>query len=91
LISTRLEVMSCRVVRSLWGCHHVDWCCLDSRGASGGVSIMWDRRVMEKIDECVGEFTLAVTFRNIKDHFTWTFTGVYGPNSHGIEGFFGMS
>jgi exonuclease III len=23
---TKLEVMSCSVVRSLWGCHHVDWC-----------------------------------------------------------------
>jgi hypothetical protein len=32
----------------------VDWCYLDSRGASNGVLIMWDRRVVEKIDECVG-------------------------------------
>jgi hypothetical protein len=28
------------IVRSLWGCNHVDWCCLDSRGASGGILIM---------------------------------------------------
>lgn len=35
---------------------------------------------MEKINECVGEFTLAVTFRNIEDQFTWVFAGVYGPN-----------
>jgi hypothetical protein len=27
-------------------------CCLDSRGVVGGVLIMWDRRVVEKIDEC---------------------------------------
>jgi hypothetical protein len=38
---TKLEVMSRSVVRSLWGCHHVDQCCLDSRGASGCVLIMW--------------------------------------------------
>lgn len=22
---TKLEVSTCSVVRSLWGCHHVDW------------------------------------------------------------------
>ena len=52
LQETKLEVISCSVVRSLWGCHHVGWCCLDSRGVVGGVLIMWDRRVVEKIDEC---------------------------------------
>ena len=38
---TKLEVMSRSVVCSLWGCHHVDWYCLDSQGASSGVLIMW--------------------------------------------------
>jgi hypothetical protein len=52
------------------GFHHVDWCCLDFRGASCGVLIMWDRRVEEKIEECVGEFSLAITFQNVEDHFT---------------------
>jgi len=80
---TKLEVMSCSVVRSLWGCHYVDWCCLDSRGAFGGILIMWDRRVVEKIDECVGEFTLAILFRNVEDYFSWAFAGIYGPNSDG--------
>jgi hypothetical protein len=28
----------------------------------------------------MGEFTLAVTFRNVDNHFTWAFAGVYGPN-----------
>jgi hypothetical protein len=35
---------------------------------------------VEKIDECVGKFSLALTFRNVEDHFTWAFVGVYGPN-----------
>jgi hypothetical protein len=58
----------------------VDWCCLDSCGASGGILIMWDKRVVEKVDVCVGVFTLAVSFRNVADHFEWGFAGVYGPN-----------
>jgi exonuclease III len=32
---TKLDAMSHRIVRNLWGCSHVDWCCLDSSGASG--------------------------------------------------------
>jgi hypothetical protein len=31
---------------------------------------------------CVGEFNLAVTYRNIEDHFTWAFAGVYDLNSN---------
>jgi exonuclease III len=73
---TELEALS-RVVRSLWGCHYVDWSCLNFRGASSGVLIMWDIRVVEKIDLCVGEFTLAIAVRNVEDHFTWGFAGVY--------------
>jgi hypothetical protein len=42
---------------------------------------MWDRRVVEKIKECVGEFTVACSFRNIEDSFSWAFAGVYRPNS----------
>jgi hypothetical protein len=68
-------------VRSLLGCHNVDWCYLDSRGALGGVLIMWDKNMVEKINECVREFTLAVTFRNVEDHYACAFAGVYGPNS----------
>jgi hypothetical protein len=37
----------------------VDCCCLDSRGASSGILLMRDRRVMKKVEECVGEYTIA--------------------------------
>jgi hypothetical protein len=58
----------------------VDWCCLDSSGASGGILIMWDKRMVEKVDVCLGKFTLTVSFRNIADQFVWAFARVYGPN-----------
>jgi exonuclease III len=78
---TKLHSLSRYVVRSLWRCNHIDWCTLDSSGASGGILIMWDTRVVEKVDECVEEFTLAVFVKNIADNFAWAFAGVYGPNS----------
>ncbi|XP_059436099.1 uncharacterized protein LOC132169027 [Corylus avellana] len=72
--------MSRNIVRSLWRRNHVDWCCLDSSGASGGILIMWATRVVEKIDVCIGEFTIAVSFKNVVDLSVWAFAGVYGPN-----------
>jgi hypothetical protein len=39
----------------------VDWCYLDSIGASSGVLIMWDSSMVDKINECVGEFSLVVS------------------------------
>jgi hypothetical protein len=51
LQETKLELISSNVVRSLWGCQHVDWCYSTLRGASGGILLMWDRRVVDKIEE----------------------------------------
>jgi hypothetical protein len=42
--------------------------------------VIWDRRVVEKIEECVGEYIVACSFINIEDGFFWAFIGVYGPN-----------
>ena len=50
-------------------------------GASGGVLLMWDNRVVDKVEEAVGRFSVSCKFKNVVDHFVWAFTGVYGPNS----------
>jgi hypothetical protein len=42
--------------------------------------IMWDKRIVEKIDMFVGEFDLACSFRSVVDDFSWAFAGVYNPN-----------
>jgi exonuclease III len=81
LQETKLKGMSRNIVRSSWGQSHVYWCCLDSNGALGGILIMWNNRVVEKVEECVGAYTLAVSFRNVVDRSVWAFVGVYGPNS----------
>jgi hypothetical protein len=48
---TKLFSMSRRLVRSLWRCNYVDWVCLDSCGVSRGILILWDKRVVEKIED----------------------------------------
>jgi hypothetical protein len=77
---TKVQVVTRELVQSLWGCAQVDWCSLGAQGASGCILIMWDRRVAERVDEWVGCFTIACSFRSICDGFNWAFAGVYGPN-----------
>ncbi|XP_030930978.1 uncharacterized protein LOC115956836 [Quercus lobata] len=52
-----------------------------SCGASGGVLLMWDTRVVNKVEEAVGRFSVSCRFTSVSDQFVWAFTGVYGPNS----------
>jgi hypothetical protein len=42
--------------------------------------------VVEKIEECVGRYTVACSLRNNDDNFVWRLVGeggVYGPNDDG--------
>ena len=43
-----------------WGCLYVDWVALDADQMAGGVLIMWDRRVLEKLEVMVGSFSVSV-------------------------------
>ena len=80
LQETKLAVINRRVIQSLWGNQHVDWISLGSNGAAGGILLMWDKRVVEKVDEAAGYYSLSCKFRNVLDQFEWIFTGVYGRN-----------
>lgn len=55
-------------------------CCLDFRGASGGILLLCEKKVVEKV-ECMGEFTIACSFRTFDEQFIWPFAGAYGPKS----------
>ena len=48
------------MVCSLWNCPFVDWVALDADQTVGGVLIMWDRRVLEKLEVLVGSFFVFV-------------------------------
>jgi hypothetical protein len=77
---TKLTSVTQGLVRSLWCCKYVDWISLDSIGASGGIILMWDRRVVERVDEAIGCFSISCRFREVASSLEWVFSGVYGPN-----------
>jgi hypothetical protein len=80
LQETKLEFISRRLIRSLWGCAYVDWCYVPSLGASGGILLMWDKRVVNRMEVEVGDYVTTCSFKNVNDGYEWAFVGVYGPN-----------
>lgn len=53
---------------------------LASIGAAGGVVVMWDRRVVEKMEDFIEMHLVACSFKSVLDNILWAFAGVYGPN-----------
>ena len=45
--------------------------------------MIWDKRIFEKMDVMVGQFSVNVLLRGVVDGFVWACTGVYGPNDDG--------
>jgi exonuclease III len=54
LIETKMGVITWEVVHSFWRGQHVDWIYKGAVGASGGMLLMWGKRVVEKMEECIG-------------------------------------
>uniref|UniRef100_A0A2N9F693 Uncharacterized protein n=1 Tax=Fagus sylvatica TaxID=28930 RepID=A0A2N9F693_FAGSY len=44
LQETKMGEINHRLIKSLWGCPHIDWVSLSSNGASGGILLMRDKQ-----------------------------------------------
>jgi hypothetical protein len=42
------------------------------RGASKRILLMWDRRTVEKIEDCLGMYTVSCSFKSVSDNFIIT-------------------
>ena len=58
LQETKLTGMDRQLICSLWSCPYVDWVALDADQTAGGVLMMWDRRVLEKLEVMVSHFSV---------------------------------
>lgn len=41
---------------------------------------MWDRRVVEFVEECIGNFSIASLFKNVEDRWEWAYASTQGAN-----------
>ena len=64
----------------------MDWVALDAVQTAGGVLMMWDRRVLERLEIMVGSFSVLVWWQGVGDGFIWACSGVYGPNDNNARG-----
>ena len=88
LQETKLVVVDLKIIRSLWGNMYVGWEVLNAVNTAGGILLMWDKRILEKIDSLVGSFTVSCQWKCLEDGFTWIGSGVYGPNLKGVRSYF---
>ena len=58
----------------------VDWVAVDAVGASRGILIFWDSKMLQLGDSKVSQSLISRKFRNLVDNFMWVFSGVYGPS-----------
>ena len=79
LQESKLNSLDKGIIRSIWGNPYVGWEVLHAEGTSGGVILMWDKRIVEKLDVLVGRFSVSCVWREVCDGFTWVGTGLYGP------------
>ncbi|RVW96057.1 hypothetical protein CK203_027743 [Vitis vinifera] len=74
-----MKEMFDRIVRSLGIGRNLGWVSFDARGTTGGVLVLWDKRVLEGLEVEVGSFSISCRFRNCKEGFVWVFSRSYGP------------
>ena len=74
-----MKEMPDRIVRSLGIGRNLGWVSFDARGTTGGVLVLWDKRVLEGLEVEVGSFSISCRFRNCKEGFVWVFSRSYGP------------
>ena len=64
-----LQLTDSAVLRSLSGSPFKDWAVLDVVQSFGGVLLIWDKRVVEKMYVLVGQFSVSVLFKGVLDGF----------------------
>jgi exonuclease III len=51
-------------------------------GPQGGILVMWDTKVVEKLEDAVGNFSVSCKFQCVLTRQEWVFIGVYGPQTN---------
>jgi hypothetical protein len=85
LQETKLGGIDLGVIRSLCGNPYIDWVALNAVNTVGGVLLMWDKRVLEKVDSVVGTFSVSCSWKSLSNGFEWACSGIYGPNLEGLR------
>ena len=67
----KIASMNTQLVCSLWCCPYVDWAFLEADQTTGGILLMWDKRVLDKVEVMVGTFSVSVKWQRVGDRIPW--------------------
>ena len=81
LEETKIQEMTQNLARSLGVGRFLGWGAINARGASRGIVVLRDTRVVHLIGMEEGQFIVSCLFKNCENGSQWTFIGVYGPCS----------
>ena len=76
-----MNCMDLQVVKSLWGSPYSDRVALDAVNTAWGVLLMWDKRMVEKVDVVISKFSVSCLWKGLVDGFDWACSGIYGPHN----------
>ena len=68
-----MQYLSFGVVHSLGVGRFLEWDAVNARGATGGMVVFQNNRVLELVLMEVGQFSIACRFKNCDDGFVWIF------------------
>uniref|UniRef100_A0A2N9EUT4 Uncharacterized protein n=1 Tax=Fagus sylvatica TaxID=28930 RepID=A0A2N9EUT4_FAGSY len=86
LQETKLAEVDLQVVRSLWDNSFVGWEFLPAVRSAGGVILLWDKRVVKKLDLVVKIFSVSCLWKGVSDSFVWS-SGSANPSMSRIDRF----
>ncbi|RVW93866.1 Transposon TX1 uncharacterized 149 kDa protein [Vitis vinifera] len=81
---TKKENCDRRFVGSVWTVRNKDWVALPASGASGGILIIWDSKILSREEVVIGSFSVSVKFSLDGCGPLWI-SVVYGPNSPSLR------
>uniref|UniRef100_A0A2N9I472 Reverse transcriptase domain-containing protein n=1 Tax=Fagus sylvatica TaxID=28930 RepID=A0A2N9I472_FAGSY len=79
LQETKLDHMDQSLIRSIWSNPYAGWEVVNAVNTAGGLLILWDKRVLDKVDAFSGDYSVSCSWKGVVDGFVWSCTGVYGP------------
>ena len=86
LQEAKIASINRQLVCNLWSRPYVDWAVLEANQTIGGNLLMWDKKVLDKMEVMVGNFSVSVKWQGLGDEFIWDCSSVYSPNENDERG-----
>lgn len=82
---SKLSSMSDSTIRGVCGSGFFDWVCLDVVGASGGILLCCNKRVLNIKDSWIGSLSVSALVEDLNNNFSWIISSVYGSKDSNVR------